>query len=239
MLERFELALGRVEASPEFPDERVEVADQAVLERELDLEVDKLLGKLRWIGHRDLLSRGMRCVCVVGLLVAVGCEVPSRDEPIASEQPPPKARAAGVDCRLIAQTITSLEMGNYAEPEEREPRERVIENICARANLTKKDADCLLAATSVGDLAYCPKPLVTKHVVQPPVAPGDVCEQYVRVLERIARCPTFPPASAKALRDQIPALRKMYAQYGQQKQVQDNCKLALDATENAYKPIGC
>ena len=144
-----------------------------------------------------------------------------------------------MNCRLIARSITSLEMGNYAELEEREPRERVIENICLRANLTKKDAECLLAATSVGDLAYCPKPLVTKHVVQLPVAPGDVCEQYVRVLERIARCPKLPPASAKALRDQIPTVRKMYAQYGQQKQVQDNCKLALEATENAYKPIGC
>src|ERR1043165_8284238 len=145
----------------------------------------------------------MRVAWLVGIVVVAGCEMPSKGEPSqapTSEEPPPKAQAAGVDCHLIAQSITSLEMGNYAEPEDREPRERVIENICVRANLTKKDADCLLAATSVADLAYCTKPLVTKHVVQTPIAPGDVCEQYVRTLERIARCSKFPPDAAKALR---------------------------------------
>jgi hypothetical protein len=115
----------------------------------------------------------------------------------------------------------------------------VIENICVRANLAKKDADCLLAATSVADLASCAKPPITKHVVQPPIAPGDVCGQYVRVLERIGRCSKFPPEAAKALRDQIPELRKMYVQYGQQKEVQDNCKMALDGTEKAYQQVGC
>lgn len=150
-----------------------------------------------------------------------------------------KAQGAGVDCRLIAQSIASLELGNYAEPEVREPREREIEGLCVRARLTKADADCLLAAPTIDELAYCANPLVTKKVVPPPITPGDICEQYVRRLEAIARCKTFPADSAKALRGQIPQLRKMYAQYGAQKQVQDNCKLALDATDQAYKPLGC
>jgi hypothetical protein len=82
-------------------------------------------------------------------------------------------------------------------------------------------------------------PTRAPRVVLPPVTPGDICEQYVRTLERIARCPKFPPDSAKALRGQIPTLRKMYAQYGSQKQVQDSCQMAIDMTEKAYKPIGC
>jgi hypothetical protein len=256
LLQCFELSLRRVEASPELANEPVEVTDQALLEGELDLEVDQLFGELRWIGHRDLLSRGMRQRAVrrastlgvshawlLGVVVVAGCEVPSQNEPsrkpIVESEPAPQPQAAGVDCHLIAQSITSLELGNYAEPEEREPRERAIETLCLGAKLTKSDADCLLASSSVADLAFCTKPLVTKHVVQPPIAPGDVCERYVRALERITRCSTMPPESAKALRQQIPQLRQMYVQYGSQQQVQDSCKMALDATEQAYQPLGC
>lgn len=243
LLERLDLALGRVEPGPEFPNERVEVADQTILERELDLEVDELVGKLRWIGHGDLLSRGMRAACLVGLVVIASCEVPTRDAPSpessSPSNPAPRSQAPGVDCRLIAQTLTSLEMGNYAPPEEREPRERVIEDLCTRARLTKQDADCLLASPTVADLAFCAKPLVMKPAVQPPLAPGDVCEKYVRVLERIARCAKMPADSASALRQQLPQLRKMYAEFGHQQQVKDNCQMAIDATERAYQPLGC
>lgn len=133
-------------------------------------------------------------------------------------------------------------MGNYAEPEVREPREREIERMCTSANLTKADAECLLSSPALDDLAYCPKPLVVRPVAQvtlPPVAAGDICEQYVRRLERIARCATFPPDSARALRGQIPQLRQMYAQYGSQKQVQQSCQMALDATDRAYAQLGC
>lgn len=224
MLQRFELSLRSVEPGSEFAHERVEVADQAVLKRELDLEVDKLVGKLRWIGHRDLLSRGMRSVLVAVLVV--GCSTP----PAAKER---------VNCRLIAQSIASLELGNYAEPDERGPRERAIEELCVHETLTKKDADCLLASTNVADLAFCPKPLVTKHVVQPQVKPGDICEQYVRTVERIARCAKLPADTQRQLRQQIPQLRQMYQQYGTQQQVQDSCKMAFDATEKAFLQIGC
>ncbi|MGE0403233.1 MAG: hypothetical protein AB7T06_41385 [Kofleriaceae bacterium] len=172
-----------------------------------------------------------RGVLVVALVVA-GCGS-------SSSSPPPRP---GADCRLVAQAITSLEMGNYAEPEVREPREREIERMCTSANLTKTDAECLLSSPALDDLAYCPTPLVVKPVAQvtlPPVAAGDICEQYVRRLERITRCATFPPDSARALRGQIPQLRQMYAQYGSQKQVQQSCKMALDATDRAYAQLGC
>jgi hypothetical protein len=246
LLELLDFALRRIEASPELADQRIELFDQAVLIRELDLEVDDLVGKLRWIGHRDLLSRGMRAL-LVGLVVVCACEVPANTnaEPSAAAGPaaptraPSKISANGVDCVLIGQTITSLELGNYAEPEVRAPREKEITALCVAENLTKSDAACVLAAASLDDLAYCPKPLVAKRVVLPPVTPGDICEQYVRTLERIARCPNFPPDSAKALRGQIPTLRKMYAQYGSQKQLQESCQMAIDMTEKAYKPIGC
>jgi hypothetical protein len=187
----------------------------------------------------------MRAV-LVGLVLFAGCEVPAqRTEeagaaaPGAPSRAPSTISANGVDCALVGQTITSLELGNYAELEVRAPREREITALCVAQNLTKHDAACVLAATTIDDLASCPEPVVMKQVVPPPITPGDVCEQYVRRLEAIARCSTFPPDSAKALRAQLPALRKMYAQYGSQKQVQDNCKMALDATDTAYKPLGC
>ncbi|MFN0248597.1 MAG: hypothetical protein ACKV2T_17020 [Kofleriaceae bacterium] len=184
---------------------------------------------------------------LVGLVVVAACEVPANTgaEPSAAADPAGPSRtsskisANGVDCAVIGQTITSLEMGNYAELEVRAPREREITALCLAENPTKRDAACVLAATSTDDLAYCPKPLVMKQVVLPLIAPGDVCEQYMRTLERIARCTKVPPDSAKALRGQLPTLRKMYAQYGVQKQVQDSCQMALDMTEKAYKPIGC
>ena len=124
------------------------------------------------------------------LVVAGACEVPespTRQHGDPPSEPTVTAPAAGVDCRLIAQTLTSLELGNYAEPEERGPRERTIAELCVRARLTRTDAECLLGATAVADLAACAEPLIVKHVAPPPLVPGDHCEQYVRALERIAR----------------------------------------------------
>lgn len=176
------------------------------------------------------------------LVVACACEVPespSRQHGDPPPEPTVTAPAAGVDCRLIAQTLTSLELGNYAEPEERGPRERAIEELCVRARLTRTDAECLLGATAVADLAACAKPLIVKHVAPPPLVPGDHCEQYVRALERIASCAKVPRETARSVRDQVRQLRAMYGQYGAQPQVQDSCKMALEMTEKAYRPIGC
>jgi hypothetical protein len=170
---------------------------------------------------------------LVVLVVGAGCG--------GAESKPPLQR---VDCRLIAESLTTLELGNYAPREERAAREQALRLECERANLTKDDGACITQATSKDDVAWCPKPLITPSRVGE-VAPTSllpaVCAAYVRTLERFARCSKLPPDSARALHQQIAQLRAMYTEYAATAPASmlQSCQMANDATTRAMDQTGC
>jgi hypothetical protein len=58
-------------------------------------------------------------------------------------------------CRLAAESLVSFELGNYAEPEEREPRVAKEEKRCIAAKLTRDDRQCLIDSNDRASFAYC------------------------------------------------------------------------------------
>jgi hypothetical protein len=73
-----------------------------------------------------------------------------------------KPPGGGADCPLVAKALSSFELGNYAEPEDRAPREAELEAQCLSAYLNKLDEMCILDATKE-TLAYCDNPLIVPH----------------------------------------------------------------------------
>lgn len=163
-------------------------------------------------------------------------------------------RPAGADCQLVAESLATLELGNYAPREERAARELALRRQCEREHLSKEDGACLVTATSKDEIAWCPKPLIV------PTRIGEVgggsarsggsassgplvgmCETYVRTLERFARCSKLPPESARALRMSIAQLRAMYSQYAATApdSMVQSCQMANDATTKAMLQVGC
>lgn len=204
---------------------------------------------------------------VLGLIVLVGCAAnPSPPPARGTERAPCRpdrscadgliclsdrcVRPAGADCQLVAETLTTLELGNYAEVEERAAREKALRAQCEREHMSKDDGACILTATTKDDLVWCPKPLIVptqigggggsggSAVAATPQALTAICEAYVRTMERFARCSKLPPETARQLRQQIPQLRAMYAQYSTPS-TDASCKMANDATTQAMVQIGC
>ena len=80
-------------------------------------------------------------------------EPPDTDRDVA--EPALAAPAPEPTCRLAAETLVSIELGNYAEPDERAPHVAAAEKRCKAARLTRDDRQCLLDATNRIDAAYC------------------------------------------------------------------------------------
>ncbi len=166
-------------------------------------------------------------------------------------EPGPQPRRAGADCQLVAEAVTTIELGNYVPVQERLAREKAMKSACEALNLSKADGDCILTSKTASELAWCPHPLIMPTQVgggsgsgAGPAGPGSpqarsaICETYVRTLERFARCSKLPAETARSLRQQIPQLRTMYTQYSTQS-TEDSCKMANDATTQAMVQIGC
>lgn len=60
----------------------------------------------------------------------------------------------------MGERLASLEMGNYATREEREPVVRKWEGKCLGARLTKKEGACIVEAAGEDEIAMCKRPLV-------------------------------------------------------------------------------
>jgi hypothetical protein len=50
------------------------------------------------------------------------------------------------DCKLVAETMASYELGNYAPPEQRAPIVQAAREACTRARVTVDEAACIVAA---------------------------------------------------------------------------------------------
>jgi hypothetical protein len=143
---------------------------------------------------------------VLALVAVAACsradgqpEAPARRAPLVVVTP-----ASQADCTLIAQTLTSLELGNYAEPEVRAPRERELGERCRAAALTDDEARCLLDATAES-LPYCAKPLAVAHRELPKLGVVDAtglpagCALYLSQMQRLAVCEKLPVESRRAI----------------------------------------
>lgn len=174
------------------------------------------------------------------LVVVVGCR--------GNE---PRPRAPGANCQLVAEALTTLELGNYVPSEERTAREKTLKAQCEREHLTKDDGACITTATSKDEVAWCPKPLITPSRIgergggsarsgsNAPLV--GICETYLGTLERFARCSKLPADTARSLRQQIAQLRTMYTQYATTapNTMVRSCQMANDATMKALIQIGC
>lgn len=103
-------------------------------------------------------------------------------------QPPP------ADCQAVATRLNYLVLGNYAEQSERDAYIAQMVTTCKQANLSKADADCIIAARSRGDLSRCPQTLVMGS-----------CERVIAHANKIL---TGEDSSLADLIDPKPALRR-------------------------------
>lgn len=154
--------------------------------------------------------------------------------------------ASHVDCALVAASLTSLEMGNYADPEKRAPRETELAAKCRDADLTDGQAKCLLDATAT-TLAYCEKPIAVAHrdVPRDVVADGLplACRDYLSALQRLAACPKLPAQSRQAIFDASKQASQAWSQVIQNQQafasLQSACASAVSAIGQSMQSIGC
>lgn len=206
------------------------------------------------LGHRSVLaalvvsSLGLSSFALVGCQAAL-TESEEAPQPSVKEMPAKeplvieRRTATGVDCTNIAETLTSLELGNYAPRKERAPREASLAATCRDAELTASEAQCVLTA-SKDTLAYCPKPLAVAHQEKPARAPlPGMCEQYVMAIEKFAVCPALPEESRKAM---LQATRQMEEGFAQMQNnpealaaANDACKQAVDAIRQAGQSMNC
>lgn len=157
-------------------------------------------------------------------------------------------RPPAADCTLVAEALTSLELGNYATPEERAPKVAAYRGKCEAQHLTIDEGRCVIAARSMTQLRDCAKP-----VMFPPykaTAPGDViaglpaeCSQYLITLERYAKCPGIPVDARQSLARTVEEMRKSWSIFSETTPmpaaVTDACKQGNAAIGSAMGSFGC
>lgn len=157
-------------------------------------------------------------------------------------------RPPGADCSQVADALTSLELGNYASPEERAPKVAAYRAKCEAQHLTLDEGRCVIAARTMVQLRDCAKP-----VMFPPykaTAPGDVivglpaeCSQYLLTLERYAKCPGIPVDARQSLAGTVAEMRKSWSMFSEATPmppaVTDACKQGNAAIVQAMSSFGC
>jgi hypothetical protein len=86
------------------------------------------------------------------------------------DQPGPTSRPATADapapeptCELVAETLVSLELGNYADPEERAPKVAMQQKRCEGMKLSRDDRQCVVDSYDKTSVAYCVPALFPKE----------------------------------------------------------------------------
>jgi hypothetical protein len=124
-------------------------------------------------------------------------------------RPPP------ADCAAVAEALTSLELGNYAAREDRASRVAALTATCRAQHVSKDEGACLVAATTVLEATYCPKPLIAPG--RGPVTLGVPveCREYLAILERLAACTALPQPTRDQYQRLIVEMRKSWDRVGQ------------------------
>lgn len=169
---------------------------------------------------------------------------------------PIKPAAGMADCAAVAETLVSLELGNYAPRDQRAGRAADIDALCRAQFVTTDEAACLLAATRKDDLALCPKPLIVKALTEVERTALQVkakldglpteCLDYIKLLERYATCAAFPQNGRDSLRQTIDQMKSSWQQMlgsqvdpSMRQMVGDACKQGIEAMRQAMAQIGC
>jgi hypothetical protein len=82
-------------------------------------------------------------------------------------------------CQLVAETLVSMELGNYAEPEDRAPKVAAEERRCNGMRLSRDDRQCIVDSTSRASIAYCVPALFPKEP-QPAGLSQARCDQVAK-----------------------------------------------------------
>lgn len=110
---------------------------------------------------------------VVSVLVLVACNGNAESPAIGSERAACRAgsgdrcdpglvclsdvcvKPPAGDCQAVAETLTSFDLGNYAEPEQRAPVVATYKATCERATVTKDEASCIDKARDKWTASAC------------------------------------------------------------------------------------
>ena len=127
------------------------------------------------------------------------------------DQRTPKAPAA--DCALVAESLTSFELGNYAPIEERAPKVAAWKARCEAEQLTQPEGQCVIDAQTVGELRECPRslmfvPYVATQEGDPLPGLPVVCSAYLLTLEKYARCGGLPEEARRAIHANVKQMRR-------------------------------
>jgi len=154
-------------------------------------------------------------------------------------------RLPAADCDSVADALASIELGNYAPKEQRAPRVAALVAICKTQHLSKDDAECILAARTKEQLAFCPRPLIVASSIDPKAPKGlpASCTEYLRMIEQYASCPKQQPEVALALRKSVVDMRKSWSAIGPEspmpRQVDEACTQGIGAMKAAMQQLGC
>jgi hypothetical protein len=102
----------------------------------------------------------------------------------------PAAIAPEPTCRLVGETLASLELGNYADPEERAPKIAAGEKRCTAMKLSRDDRQCIVDSYDRASIAYC-APALFPDEPQQPALTGPQCDaiakQMIQQLDQFMR----------------------------------------------------
>lgn len=91
-----------------------------------------------------------------------GCSVPAGEVTYVvpdEERGMPPADGTGQPpeptCELVGETLASIEVGNYAEPEERAPSVAAGAKRCGAMKLSREDRQCVVDSADRASVAYC------------------------------------------------------------------------------------
>lgn len=82
-------------------------------------------------------------------------------------------------CNLVANALVSMELGNYADPEERAPKVAAEERRCAQLRMSREDRQCLVESYDRSSAAYCVPSLFPKEA-QPVAVTAQRCDQVAK-----------------------------------------------------------
>ena len=130
------------------------------------------------------------------------------------DQRTPKAPAA--DCALVAESLTSFELGNYAPIEERAPKVTAWRERCQAEALTREEGQCVIDARTTEELRFCPRSLMFAPYVatkEGDLLPGlpPACSAYLLRLETYARCRGLPADARASIAATVAQMRKNWS----------------------------
>lgn len=147
-----------------------------------------------------------------------GCEIapgtgdqkyapPDEERPPPEVEPPPPPTVGAKPeptCNLVAETLVSLELGDYADPEERAPKVAAEERRCVAMRLSHDDRQCVIDSHDRASVAYC-VPALFPNEKQPVAVSRQRCDvvakHMMRQLEHYTR--SQPVADQRAVERQL------------------------------------